>query len=60
MFIYIGCLLGMAIISIVCGILGGVFAAKASAGLAKNLRHDLYEKVQTFSFANIGKFETSS
>ena len=60
MFMYIGVLIGMAIISIVCGILGGVFAAKASAGLAKNLRHDLYEKVQSFSFANIDKFESSS
>ncbi len=60
LFVYGGILLGMAIVSIICGIFGGVFAAKASAGLAKNLRHDLYEKVQTFSLANIDKFESSS
>ena len=58
--LYIGLLVGLAIFSIICGILGGIFAAKASAGLAKNLRHDLYEQLQSFSFANIDKFESSS
>lgn len=57
-FIFI--LLGMAAVSIICGILGGVFAAKASTGFAKNLRHDLYTKIQSFSFANIDKFSSSS
>ena len=57
---YVGLLLGLAIFSILCGIFGGIFAAKASAGLAKNLRHDLYAKLQSFSFANIDKFESSS
>lgn len=42
------------------GILSGVTATKASSGFAKNLRQDLYYKVQKFSFANIDKFETSS
>ncbi len=60
MWIYALILLGMAIISIICGIFGGITAAKASTGLAKNLRHDLYEKVLTFSFANIDKFAQSS
>lgn len=50
----------LAIGSMCCGILSGWFAASASAGFAKNLRHDLYEKVQSFSFANIDKFSTSS
>ena len=49
-----------AMISLLCGILSGIFDAKASAGFAKNLRKDLYYKVQEFSFANIDKFSTSS
>ena len=57
---YVSIMLGLAVFSILCGIFGGIFAAKASAGLAKNLRHDLYSKLQSFSFANIDKFESSS
>lgn len=49
-----------AILSLIFGMLSGIFAAKASSGFAKNLRKDLYYKVQTFSFANIDKFSTSS
>lgn len=57
----IGCLmLGMAILSLICGILSGKFASIASAGFAKNLRHDMYEKIQTYSFANIDEFSTAS
>lgn len=41
------------------GVLGGVFAAKASSGFAKNLRHDMFYNIQNFSFANIDKFSTS-
>ena len=48
------------IFSLLFGALSGVFAAKASSGFAKNLRKDLYYKVQSFSFANIDKFSTSS
>ena len=58
--LYIALLFGLAFASILCGIFGGIFAAKASTGLAKNLRHDLYEKLQSFSFSNIDKFESSS
>lgn len=59
--IEIGCLmLGMAILSLICGILSGKFASIASAGFAKNLRHDMYEKIQTYSFANIDEFSTAS
>lgn len=47
-------------LSLFFGIMGGRFAAKASVGLATNLRSDLYKKIQTFSFANIDKFQTSS
>ena len=49
-----------AIFSLLCGMLSGIFDAKASAGFAKNLRKDLYYKVQNFSFSNIDKFSTSS
>ena len=49
----------MAVLSLTCGALSGHFAAMASCGFAKNLRHDLYSSVQSFSFANIDKFSTS-
>ncbi len=54
------CLVGLAVISLLCGLFGGITAANAAAGFAKNLRHDIYEKIQTFSFENIDRFETSS
>ena len=57
---FVWLMIGGALISLVCGILGGVFASKAATGLAKNLRYDLYKKVQSFSFANIDKFSVSS
>lgn len=49
-----------AFLSLFFGIMGGRYAAKASVGLSANLRGDLYKKVQSFSFANIDKFSTSS
>ena len=49
-----------ALVSLVFGMLAGISVAKASTGFAKNLRHDLYYKVQDFSFYNIDKFSTSS
>ena len=45
--------------SLASGVASGTAAAKASAGFAKNLRHDMYHNVQSFSFANIDKFSTS-
>ena len=53
-------LVGMAIISLSCGGIAGVTCAKASAGFAKNLRQDVFNRVQSFSFQNIDKFSTSS
>ena len=53
-------LVGLVLISITCGILAGDFAAKASTGFARNLRHDMYYRIQNFSFANIDKFSASS
>ena len=49
-----------AILSLIFGMFSGISAAKASAGFSKNLREDLYKKVQEFSFYNIDKFSTSS
>ena len=49
-----------AVVSLLCGSLAGNFAAKASANLAGALRHDIFRKVQSFSFSNIDKFSTSS
>ena len=53
-------LLVMAIASLACGGLAGLTCAKASAGFSKNLRHDLFHRIQGFSFANIDRFSTSS
>ena len=53
-------LLLLAAMSLTFGALAGHFAAVASCGFAKNLRHDLYVAVQGFSFSNIDKFSTSS
>lgn len=57
---YGGILIGMSFASLVCGALSGAFCAKASAGFAKNLRKNMYYKVQDFSFENIDKFSTPS
>ncbi len=50
----------LAIISLMFGALSGAFCAVASSGFAKNLRHDLFYKVQDFSFSNIDSFSMSS
>ena len=53
-------LVGMAFLSLACGSLGGFTCSRASAGFAKNLRHDVFARVQGFSFENIDKFSTAS
>lgn len=53
-------LVACAVLSLAFGVLSGRHAAVASAGFAKNLRHDMYDNVQDFSFANIDKFSTAS
>ncbi len=58
--IYGAILVGMSLLSLACGALAGAFCAKASSGFAKNLRKDLYYKIQDFSFENIDKFSTPS
>lgn len=57
---YGGILVLLAFVSLSFGALAGSTCATASAGFAKNLRHDLFYKVQDFSFSNIDKFSTSS
>ena len=50
----------LALVSLACGIANGITGAKASAGFASNVRHDVFHKIQDFSFENIDKFQTSS
>ncbi len=50
----------MACLSLACGGLAGFTCAKASAGFAKNLRHDVFKKVQTYTFENIDKYSSAS
>ena len=53
-------LVSLALCSLASGVLAGRFAATASCGFAKNLRHDLFYRVQKFSFGNVDKFSSSS
>lgn len=53
-------LFGIALVSLICGVLAGKYAAGAAAGFAKNLRKDMFHKIQDFSFSNIDKFSTAS
>ena len=53
-------LLLLAFMSLACGALSGRFCAVASSGFAKNLRKDMFHKIQDFSFSNIDKFSSSS
>ncbi len=55
-----GVLAAAALISLTCGVAAGKYAARASAGYARNLRRDMYNRVQEFSFSNIDKFSASS
>jgi ATP-binding cassette subfamily B multidrug efflux pump len=57
---YGGILFVMACLSLTFGAIAGSTAATASCGFAKNLRHDMYYKIQKYSFGNIDKFSASS
>ncbi|MCQ2449242.1 MAG: ABC transporter ATP-binding protein/permease [Clostridia bacterium] len=50
----------LALLSLACGGIAGFTCAKASAGFSKNLRHDIFHKVQDYSFENIDHFSSSS
>ena len=49
-----------ALLSLSFGVASAVFASKAGTGFAKNLRHDMFYRVQKFSFSNIDKFSSAS
>ena len=53
-------LIVMAIASLCCGGIAGYTCAKTSCGFAKNLRHDVFQRIQTFSFENMDKFSSAS
>lgn len=57
---YGGILVALALTSLTLGIIAGRLSAIASAGFAKNLRRDMFHKVQQYSFSNIDKFSTPS
>ena len=50
----------MSLVALVSGILNGIFAARASSGVAKNIRKKMYNNIQEFSFENLDSFSTSS
>lgn len=50
----------LAVLSLTCGGVAGYTCSKASAGFAKNLRHDVFSRVQLFTFSNIDKFSSAS
>ncbi|WP_288175176.1 ABC transporter ATP-binding protein [Sporofaciens musculi] len=54
-----GVMVAAAAIGLLAGMAGGRYGAKASAGLAKNLRETMFNHIQTFSFANIDKYSTA-
>ena len=53
-------LLICAVVSLMFGVLSANYASKAATGFARNLRHDMYYRVQDFSFSNIDKFSSAS
>ena len=50
----------LALISLACGTIAGIACSVASTGFARNLRHDMFESIQRFSFSNIDRFSTNS
>ena len=53
-------LVGMAALSLTCGGVAAYTCAKASSGFARNLRNDVFDKIQAFSFQNVDKFSATS
>ncbi len=53
-------LIAMALVSLACGGIAALTCAKAATGFAKNLRRDMFSKIQSFSFSNIDKFSSTS
>ena len=59
MYYYGAMMLGMAMLSLLFGIMAGRFSAKAATGFASNLRKAMYRNIQTFAFSDIDKYSTS-
>ncbi|MBW9212902.1 MULTISPECIES: ABC transporter ATP-binding protein [Terrabacteria group] len=59
-FSYAWKLIALSLIALLFGYLAGIYSAKASTGFSKNLRHDVFENIQNFSFNNIDKFSSAS
>ena len=57
---YGGIMIGLAVISLTCGVMGTRFSTVAAQGFACTLRQRLYREIQSFSFANIDRFSTAS
>lgn len=55
-----GMLVALALLSLACGSIAAITCAKASAGFARNLRGDMFDRIQRFSFSNIDKFSSTS
>lgn len=58
--LYASLMVVCAIFAMLCGVMGAKTGAKAASGFAHNLREDMYNNLQTFSFANIDNYSTSS
>ena len=58
-YVYGGIMIGLAVLALISGLGGAFFGARASSGLAKNLRKAMNDKIQKYSFSNIDKFSTS-
>ena len=58
--LYGGVMILLALGALFTGVMGGKYGALASAGLEKNLRRDMYARIQDFSFANIDRFSSAS
>ena len=53
-------LIALALVSLACGSIAAITCARASSGFARNLRRDMFERIQSFSFSNIDKFSSTS
>ena len=58
--LWCGIMMAMAVVSCIAGISAGFLSAKASSGFGRNLRKEMYYKIQDYSFANIDKFSAAS
>lgn len=55
-----GVMIAVAVIGLAAGLMGAKYGARASTGFARNLRKAMFDNIQTYSFANIDKYSTSS